>query len=848
VSGRCARWLAAGIAAALTSQALAAGQFIEDIRISRVDDEATIVIDLACPMRFQSDMATSGGIALEIRVVPLEACRQIGLGTGFASERTRPVGGQLAHLVEVEYESLGPTETIMMLQFDRAVSYEVAQRGGLRSLELTVHLDASAAQPEAMPRPPAATVPTPAAPPRAIPRGTPEREPMHLRVREPQTTADYVINLQSTREPTDLGVVRDVAVSADRQLYVSQTEVGGEVWYRLRVGFFTSEEDARATLEQLRGQFPRAWIGRAEPQEVSSAGEYALARGEFYVESAGTPEEPVVAAAAAGTPSPGESLSSERIAALMAEAREAIVAQDFDTAIRNYTRVLQQPGEHRAEAREYLGVAREKNGQIAHARAEYRAYLEEFDSEPDVRRVTQRLNGLVTVAAAPRAPLRSEQGRGQSRWDMGSGVSQYFRHNLNQFDEDQEEIVTFSALVSDIDFSLRRSGDAVDVVGRVALSHFMDFMDESRSSNTADPTRVSYAYLDVDSVDGKWAVRSGRQSLHNWGVLGRFDGLHFTYDWSDGRRLHYQMGYPVESTRYSVRTDRQFQGVAVEFDDLIGRWDIGTYVNQQTIESVNDRQAAGIEARYMDDRRSVTGMLDYDTHFGELNMIFLLGTWRFDNQLTLSALYDVRESPFLTTRNALIGQPVSTIDELLIVWSVEEIEQLALDRTAHSVTTTLGISKPVGDRFQINADLTATEIDATIASGGVAAIPGTGQQLYLTTTFIGSGLFGTGDVMILNLRSGTAETYETSQITLDARFPVGRRLRLNPRIRYATWQSLQGGGTRDTVGAAFRLLLNLRNHYRLELEVGRDEIERVNTSSTQISTGRFFNVGYRASF
>ena len=841
------RRLVLGATLAFALQARAAGQFIEDIRFSRVGDEATIVIDLACPMRFQSDTRTSGGVLLEIRVAPLDACRQLGIGSGFASERTRPVGGQLAHLVEVEIESLGPGDAIVMLEFNRAVQYEISQRAGLRSLELKVALDDT-------PEPATLTVPSTMEPSRnAAPAGTPERAeparaPMRLRIREPETASDYVVNLQSKRALSDIDA-QAIAPEHDRLLYVSQTEIGGEPWYRLRLGFFASEQDARTALGRLAGKFPRAWIGRAEPQEVATAEDFVLDRGEFYVESATPPETAPMPTVDA---SPSERLSPERIAALMAEARDGIVSGDLETAIRNYTRVLQEPGPHRAEARELLGVAREKNGQIAHARAEYRAYLEEFDSELDVRRVTQRLNGLAAGSAAPRTLLRPGQIERGATWDFGSGVSQYYRRYVNQFDEDQDEIVTFSALISDVDFSLRRSGDAVDLIGRVAMSHFYDMLENpssSRSSNASDPTRISYAYLDVDATNGRWSIRSGRQSLHNWGVLGRFDGLHLVYDWNGNRRVHYQMGYPVESTRHSVETDRLFQGAAIEFDDLVGRWDIGAYVNQQSIESIDDRKAVGIEARYADDRRSMTGMLDYDVLYGQLNSALVLGTWRMGKQLTLSALHDRRLSPFLTTRNALIGQPISTIEEMLLVWSVEEIERIALDRTARSATTTLGLAKPLGERFQLNADVTFNTIDATIASVGVAATPSTGRQTFVSTTLIGSGLFGSGDVTILSLRRGSADAYEISQVTWDARFPVGRRLRLNPRIRYAVWQSLLDGGTRDTIGASFSLLLRLRNHYRLELELGKDEIERVGSSgAVQLSSGSFFNVGYRADF
>jgi hypothetical protein len=824
---------------------LAAGQFLEDIQVSKRGEEATITIELACPMRFQSDARTQQGVLLEIRVVPLENCRELGIDS-ISSEVYRPVGGQLAHLTEVEYESLGLGETLLMFHFDRPVDYRVAQRGDLRSLQLIVRLGGEAAQalePPAVlpaPAPPASSVPTP---PRTPPAARP---PLTSRVREPGGLADYVINLQSTRAAVPPAVVEGLAVPADRKPYVSEARVDGETWYRLRVGFFASEQEARAVLQGFVAAFPRAWVGRAEPDEVALASSFAFAAGSTVVAKPPAEQEALAAAAAATRVTGPGTLSSERLQELQQEGRNAILNQDYEAAIRVYTRLLQEPGEHRAEAREYLGLARERNGQVAHASAEYRAYLEEYPDAEGVRRVRQRLNGLALAAQTPRSPLRKSEVATQSRWDVATGVSQYYRRDVNQFDEDLPEIVSLEALLTDLDMNVRRTGGAVDLIGRISISNMYDLMGETRN-RPGNRNRISYAYLDASPTEGDWAVRVGRQTLHNWGVLGRFDGVHASYDWAPERRVHFTSGYPVESTRNGVETYRRFYGAAVDFDQLVGSWDFSTFISSQTIEGVSDREAVGFEAHYLDDKRSLTSMVDYDYDYGELNTALVLATWRFDNRLTLTGLVDVRTSPVLTTRNALIGQPVTTIEELLRVLTEDELQQLARDRTADSTTMTLGFAKPLFERFQINADITVTEIGGTIGSFGVPALPGTGRQIYYSTSFVGSGLFGSGDVSIFNFRHGVSDEFTTSQLTWDARFPVGRRVRLNPRLRLGVWENVNGR-KRETTSPSFRLLLNTREHYRLEVEIGNDEFLRTELTSRQDSTGNYVNIGYRADF
>jgi len=812
--------LPVGLAATMTLlaiPALAQDRVVEDIRVSAERDEATIRIELGCQMRFVGDASTPGGALLELRIAPFDACRQEGLISGVNTETYRPVGSDAAHLLEVEFNSLGLGDSLLMLSFDRPVKYEVTQRQNLRTVEVVVDLTS--------------------APAREV---QPDRTPLAVRVVEPAVTQDYMINLQSTQDTVDPSLASSVRLPPGKQLYVSEVEVDGSTWQRLRVGFFGSEAEARAALEPLAEAFPRAWIGRAEPREIELAADSGLAAPTGEIRTLTAQEL---------APAPGESpLDPEQIAALMSTSRDALLRGDNVAAIEGYRQALTAPGDHRAEALEFLGLAYERTGQNALARNAFEQNLREFPDGDGRARVEQRLSSLTARQQAPRDTLREapvDEATGDWEWSLG--VSQYVRRNENQFDQDQEFQTTQSALMTDLDVSLGRGGEDIDLLARLSLNHYHDLLDPAENGR-GDQARISYAYFDIADTQQKWDVRLGRQSLHNWGVLGRFDGAHFSYGVGPDTRIHVTAGYPVESTRDSVETDRQFFGIAAEFTDLVGTWDIATFVNAQTVEGIDARKAVGMEARYFDDRRSVTTMLDYDLDYDEVNMILALGTWRLANRVTLSALLDQRKSPILNTRNALIGQPVQTIEEMLIVWTEDEVRQLAVDRTAESSTVTLGLATPLGERLQLNFDVTSSEIDGTVESGGVLAVPGTGVQTYYSASLVSTGLFATSDVNIWNLRFGDAENYQSSMLTWDARFPIGRRLRINPRVRFLLWESMTDTRERQTISPSLRLLLNARNRYRFELEVGRDDMTRTDINTERDSIGRYVYFGYRANF
>ena len=74
-------------------------------------------------------------------------------------------------------------------------------------------------------------------------------------------------------------------------------------------------------------------------------------------------------------------------AALLADARAAIIAQELDRAVQLLTDLQGMPANaSSAEAQELLGVVRERNGQLAHAKAEYEIYLAKYPDGPGAER------------------------------------------------------------------------------------------------------------------------------------------------------------------------------------------------------------------------------------------------------------------------------------------------------------------------------------------------------------------------------------------------------------------------------------------------------------------------------
>ena len=438
----------------------------------------------------------------------------------------------------------------------------------------------------------------------------------------------------------------------------------------------------------------------------------------------------------------------KRAAELMSEARrEMIEERNFAKAVTLYQQVLQLPeNSHSREALELLGLARERLQQRAQAKAVYEEYLRRYPTGEASERVRQRLMSLVTAALPEREKLRGGEVAEESDWDVYGSLSQFYLRDTFRVDDAPTE-VTASAFSTDIDLIGLRRGESSDTRLRITAGHYHDLMTEE----DPDDTRISSLYAEYNHRDIGWWAKAGRQSSNRDGALGRFDGMKLGYALSEKIDATLVAGYPVLSSRDPLNQDRSFTGVALDLGPFADNWELSLYGLEQTADTLVDRQAAGGELRYFSPKLMVLGLADYDTFYEELNIGMLLANWTFENELTLNATIDVRKTPTLTTQNALIGQLAPDMESLRQLYDEDTIYQLARDRTAEIRTYTIGASSPITQRLRLAGDLTMMNTSATIASGGVIAMPESDDEYFLNMQLIGTGILNGDDITTLGL-------------------------------------------------------------------------------------------------
>ena len=779
-------------------------RLVDVVEVSAHEDQIDLAVQFNCSMRYVTHLPASEGSELRVQLLPLGDC---GLSP-FAQivPEVPPVSDETGTVASARLESEAPGQVSLLLEFGAIQQFVIAQGTDPRGLRIRL-LNRTHTRSKVL-------------------------------ISQPAESADnFAINLESQPKPFDPAAVQLAHERLQLPVFVSEAMVGEEKWYRLRAGPIERHADAELVLNRALRDYPRAWIAQGDDSVTADLNTPAA-----------SPSVPEVGRI--GTDPPFEPAAIKR---MLAEVRAAMGSRDYPKAISLLTKLQRQPEfPERAHAQELLGLARERAGQLAHAKAEYEEYLRRYPHGEAAERVATRLRLLRAASAKIQG---GGLGTGSNRaWQINGGVAQMFRYDNTRYNSgtstpgapdlaNSRQTTRQNALYNDIDALVRHRGENIDLMMRLSAGYTKQFATDA----FGDYKRVSLASIELNDRPLGLLARVGRQVRYQDGILGTFDGLFLSYRLHPGWILNAAAGYPVEQTNASVRTRERFESLALAYAPPGRHWDGSVFVAAQQFDGVRDRRAAGFEARYLTLHTALVAFADYDVSFKSLNVATLLGTLQLPGRWIVSMDVERRNSPVLTTRNALIGQPVENLAQLEQSFTLQEIYQLARDRTPTTDDYTVTATAPLGERFHFAVTAAATRIGATPASGGVTAQPSTGLDLTYQAQLYSSSLWRTGDFHILTFTYGDTEVGKIEALSASSRFPIGGAWRIGPRLSVDHRDIVSDGSTQFTVLPSL-LLDYQRGRKLLQLEVGGQTGRRNATQQTENTRRYYVSAAYRISF
>lgn len=591
-------------------------------------------------------------------------------------------------------------------------------------------------------------------------------------------------------------------------------------------------------------------------------------------------ELPAVAPAAAAVIGEGANKADE----LLRAGKDALTRGDNAAAILLFSQLLELPDNPNIEAgKEFMGVARERSGQLDLAKKEYDEFLALYPKSPRADTVRQRLMALSARLAEPKETLKEGKrqvaertGVEPKRVELFGRWSQLYYGAWNapeggSLDMSQNMVQSF------FDITRRLRDDQKETRLVFSGSHAYDFENAGTSTTRKrSDLRVRSIYFDYKAKRGI-SASVGRQSVNSGGVLGRFDGVVGGYRFSPKWQATGVLGLPVDfADNLNFQTNRPMYGLRVDADDIIPRWKASGYGIKQDVDGIVDRMAVGGDARYFFEKKVFYALLDYDVSYKVLNFATAHYGWQLNDETKFDFHVDKRRSPVMLTSSALgnidgigglaqnetdaIKLNIPTVRALLDAGvSEQDIRDRAVFNSGDSSLITLGVTRDIRKDLNFNGTLsissyTAPKQLATNTGTDPSIIP-EDTQPPPTKDYTLSGQFMLRDfwreraVWLFGGRASKSTDYDRYQVSGQVRAPYKEQWWGDARVR-VSYDTNKGSSA--SAGSTYKLSPAFRAEYRynksmtfegeMTVEVARSAVQGGDTLWTSL------NFGYRYVF
>jgi len=539
-------------------------------------------------------------------------------------------------------------------------------------------------------------------------------------------------------------------------------------------------------------------------------------------------------------------------------ARYAIQHDQLETAIETLNRLLLLPPNKQAQdAQELIGQAREMNGEIEKARAEYEIYLKLYPDAANVNQVKDRLAHL--PAESPKkaqVPRVYVQKFVEEKMTVYGGLSQYYYKGVSHTDafSIQSDFTTFTSSSTGVDQSQLLSN--FDITGQKRTEKtetrmvLREYYNANYLPNQKNDNRLNNAYIEQSARDRSYLYRLGRQSGLGGGVLGSFDGLFAGYSLNPTWRINGVYGTPVQYV-YGGGTPpprKNFVGTSIDLTRLPDQWSGSGYFVQQHVEGFVDRQAVGLEAHYFELKQNYMGMFEYDTLFKKVNMGMLQRNWTTESNTNFNMLIDHRRSPPLQMTNALVGRPSQSIADALqsgAMMSSLRADAIALNQISNMFS--IGMSHPYSPRLRLGGDFRITNTGGTGATNMQPASQGSGNSYTYSFNALGNNILFENDLGVVNASYTSAQNYKGHSLAFTQVETIRKNWRVDMLLQLYRLNSITGVQSTQ-VRPSMKLNYRANNSFTLEGEGGLELYHTSSATQNDKTTRKYFYIGYRWDF
>ncbi len=564
---------------------------------------------------------------------------------------------------------------------------------------------------------------------------------------------------------------------------------------------------------------------------------------------------------------------SDKLDNLIDAALGAMENRDYNRAIFFLTQLLQFPThKHSQVAKELVGLARERRGDLDRAALEYQEYLRLYPDGEDAERVKQRLAAVELNQKTPSVPVAAVIGEPNAEpkpppahIDTYGFLSQRYSRSRTEH-RTPTPLENLATLTSYLNVTSSYNDNVYD--GRAFFN-----LNDSRTFQGVGLNKpsVQTLYLDLTDKDNKRNYLLGRQASNTAGIFGRYDGAAASLEVASKTQLSLTLGAPLDFAYPHYRTNRYFYRTLVNVGAPSDAWSADAYYLDQQTDRMTDRRAVGGDLRWSGSDSSLFSSIDYDVYFHKLNVFTLYGDWRRNDPTHYSINYSLKQYPLLASSNALKEEDggIDGFDSFPTFLSLPRVtEKLVRDKalgvSSFTRSLTLSAIHTMDANNSISADISVYSTDAnppvllvgpkrfkafpTCESGAYCTIgqPKFGPEYSYSLSWMTNNYFTERDSHSWGASYTHGGDTTTQSLWIRSRLPYGEKWFISPRAQLDRAHNVMTNARslRPTFGAKVDYLWNKAMSLDADIKYEYSNSTKNNEDFSRAT----FNVGYSVNF
>jgi hypothetical protein len=331
-------------------------------------------------------------------------------------------------------------------------------------------------------------------------------------------------------------------------------------------------------------------------------------------------------------------------------------------------------------------------------------------------------------------------------------------------------------------------------------------------------------------------------------MLGKTDGIRFDYRLGNGLTLNSVAGYAVKSDKDPFNPERRVVGLSADTGVIAKAWNLNAYMFERQEDDSNNDMAIGGTLLYLQPEKSLLLFLDYNPEQDAMNAVMVSGAWQLPRATTLSATFDVRNSPVHSREKKYLQHSMAEVKDWAWILPAERIWHYTQDNQHEVTTLGLSLSHAFSQRLKFSGNMAVLDITGPVSSLETPTASASLSEYDYHVKLTGEDFLIPGINGRVDLHHNVSATSRTSSALLKTKYAINRLWNISPQLRTEHRKNTEDDSVHWEASPAVKMEYRWKQLYGFQVEAGGKWTSIANADAEERDSTYFISLGYQINF